>query len=45
MTAHEVILNLVDKLMAEKEKNFMLQLKLIQSNQREERKHENEAEM
>lgn len=33
MTAHEVILNLVEKLIAEKEKNFLLQLQLLQQNQ------------
>ena len=33
MTVHDAIINLVDKLIAEKEKNFMLQLQLEQQKQ------------
>ena len=33
MTVHDAIINLVDKLIAEKEKNFMLQLQIEQQKQ------------
>ena len=33
MTAHDTILNLVDRLIAEKEKNILLQLELQQKQQ------------
>ena len=33
MTVHDAIINLVDKLIAEKEKNFMLTLQLEQQKQ------------
>ena len=42
MTAHDTIINLVDKLLAEKDKNLFLQMQLYQLQNQQESKTKND---